>query len=202
MRFAERQTFPAHRKDFRFVLAIEEREYPVTRRQRLCFSLPIPLWRRDLKSPTPSLLQGARQDIRPSCHGPDPRRARLYLRFAAPPVPPLLGATHPPSQLRDGSTSYARARLDYYFHGAKFAPALSVPANDPDPDYVAHTRTTKANVTGRFTFENVPPGEYFISSQVLWKPEGAWLSEGGLIYEKVTVTGAETEPLRVIVSGK
>lgn len=100
------------------------------------------------------------------------------------------------------ATGYARARLDYYFHGSKFAPAVSIPKNDPDPDYVAHTRTTKASVTGRFTFENVPPGEYFISTQVVWKPEGAWLSEGGLIYETVTVTGAETEPLRVIVSGK
>jgi hypothetical protein len=100
------------------------------------------------------------------------------------------------------ATSYARARLDYYFHGAKFAPAASIPKNDPDPDYLVHTRETKAGSTGRFTFENVPPGDYYLSTQVIWRPEGAFLSQGGLIYEAVTVTGAETKPVDVIVSGK
>jgi hypothetical protein len=99
-------------------------------------------------------------------------------------------------------TSYAKARLDYYFHGAKFAPAGAVPKNDPDPDYVAHTRTTKAGTTGRFEFENVPPGRYYVSTQVIWKPEQAFHSEGGLIYEEVAVTGAEIKPVEVIVSGK
>ncbi|WP_442756379.1 carboxypeptidase regulatory-like domain-containing protein [Methylocystis sp. JAN1] len=99
-------------------------------------------------------------------------------------------------------TSYARARLDYYFHGAKFAPAASIQQNDPDPAYVAHTRTAKAGPTGRFIFENVPPGRYYVSTQVIWKAENAFRSEGGLIYEEVTVTGAEEKPVEVIVSGK
>ncbi|MGJ0392564.1 MAG: carboxypeptidase regulatory-like domain-containing protein [Methylocystis sp.] len=99
-------------------------------------------------------------------------------------------------------TGYAKARLDYYFHGAKFAPATAIPKNDPDPDYVAHTRTTKAGPTGRFEFENVPPGRYYVSTQVIWKPEQAFRPEGGLIYEEVAVTGAETKPVEVIVSGK
>jgi hypothetical protein len=99
-------------------------------------------------------------------------------------------------------TSYAQARLAYYFHGAKFTPASSVPANDPDPDYVAHTRTTKAGATGRFVFENVPPGRYYVSTQIIWTPDNAFRAQGGLIYEEVTVTGAETKPVDVIVSGK
>lgn len=37
---------------------------------------------------------------------------------------------------------------------------------------------------------------------MIWKPDGAFLSEGGLIYEEVTVTGAETKPVEVVVSGK
>jgi hypothetical protein len=100
------------------------------------------------------------------------------------------------------ATSYAKTRLDYYFHGAKFAPAASVPRNDPDPDYLARQRTTKAGSTGRFEFANVPPGRYFVSTQVIWKPEDKFLSEGGLIYEEAVVTGAETKPVEVIVSGK
>ncbi len=100
------------------------------------------------------------------------------------------------------ATSYARARLAYYFRGAKFAPAAFVPKNDPDPDYLAHMRMTKAGSTGRFVFENVPPGDYFVTTQLVWKPDSAFLSEGGLMYEEVTVTGTETKPVEVIVSGK
>lgn len=119
------------------------------------------------------------------------KAGQMNVRYAAGEIVRLIPATR-----------YARARLDYYFHGAKFAPASAIPKNDPDPDYVAHTRTTKAGPTGRFAFENVPPGDYFISTQVIWKPEQAFQSEGGLIYEEVTVTGAETKPVEVIVSGK
>lgn len=99
-------------------------------------------------------------------------------------------------------TSYAQARLDYYFHGAKFAPASSIAKNDPDPDYLAHTRATKTGSTGRFAFENVPPGRYYLSTQVIWQPEQAFQSEGGLMYEEATVTGAETKPVEVVISGK
>jgi hypothetical protein len=119
------------------------------------------------------------------------KTGHVNVRFASGEVVRLIPATR-----------YSRARLDYYFHGAKFAPALSVPKNDPDPGYLSHTRATKAGSTGRFVFENVPPGDYFLSTQVIWKPDGAFLSEGGLIYEEVTVTGAETKPVEVIVSGK
>lgn len=119
------------------------------------------------------------------------RTGHTNVRYAAGEIVRLIPATR-----------YARARLDYYFHGAKFAPAAAIPKNDPDPDYLAHMRTTKAGPTGRFVFENVPPGDYFVSTQVIWKPEGAFLSEGGLLYEEVTVTGAETKPVEVIVSGK
>ncbi len=119
------------------------------------------------------------------------KSGHVNVRFAAGEVVRLIPAT-----------TYARARLAYYFRGAKFAPAASIPKNDPDPDYLAHTRQTKAGSTGRFTFENVPPGDYFLSTQVIWKPDGAFLSEGGLIYEEVTVTGAETKPVEVIVSGR
>lgn len=119
------------------------------------------------------------------------RTGHTNVRYAAGEIVRLIPATH-----------YARARLAYYFHGAKFAPAAAIPQNDPDPDYLAHMRTTKAGPTGRFVFENVPPGDYIVSTQAIWKPEGAFLSQGGLLYEDVTVTGAETKPVEVIVSGK
>jgi hypothetical protein len=120
-----------------------------------------------------------------------PDRNGLSVRYAAGEIVRLIPAT-----------SYARARLDYYFHGAKFAPAASIPRNDPDPEYVAHTRTTKAGSTGRFEFADVPAGRYYVSTQVIWNTEGKFFSEGGLLYEEAIVTGAETKPVEVVVSGK
>jgi hypothetical protein len=119
------------------------------------------------------------------------RTGAVNVRYAAGEVVRLIPATR-----------YAKARLDEYFHGAKFAPASSIPKNDPDPDYLAHQRLTKAGATGRFEFANVPPGRYYVSTQIIWKPENKFLSEGGLIYEEVTVAGGETRPVEVVVSGK
>lgn len=119
------------------------------------------------------------------------KTGHVNVRFAAGEVVRLIPAT-----------SYSRSRLAYYFKGAKFVPAALASESDPDPEYLAHIRTTKAGSTGRFVFENVPPGDYFVSTQVVWKPDGALLSEGGLIYENVTITGAETKPVEVVVSGK
>jgi hypothetical protein len=119
------------------------------------------------------------------------KTGHVNVRFAAGEVVRLIPATR-----------YSRARLAQYFRGAKFTPATFASESDPDPEYLAHIRTTKAGSTGRFVFENVPPGDYFVSTQVVWKPDDAFLSEGGLMYEEVTVTGAETKPVEVVVSGK
>lgn len=99
------------------------------------------------------------------------------------------------------ASSYAQARIAHFYGGSKFVPASSIPKIEPDPDYVAYTRTTKTESTGRFTFENVAPGRYFLTTQLIWKPKDALTSEGGAMYEEVTVTGNEAGPVKVILSG-
>lgn len=99
-------------------------------------------------------------------------------------------------------TSYARARNDYTFQGEKFVRAINIPNLEADADYLAHTRKTKADARGHFTFENVAPGTYFLTTQVIWKPKKSFFSEGGLIYDEVTITGEEMKPVEVILSGK
>jgi hypothetical protein len=100
------------------------------------------------------------------------------------------------------ASAYARARIGYLFESGKFARATTAPGLDADAEYQAHMRVTKADARGRFSFEKVPPGTYFITSQIVWKPKKSFFSEGGLIYDEVTVTGDETQPIEVIVSGK
>jgi hypothetical protein len=47
----------------------------------------------------------------------------------------------------------------------------------------------------------VAPGDYFVTTQVIWGDEDALSREGGSVYDSVTVTGKETQPLHVILSG-
>ena len=73
---------------------------------------------------------------------------------------------------------------------------------ESDPEYRKFTRSTKAEADGRFTFDNVAPGTYYLWTQATWYADNAILPSGGIIYEKVTVTGDETGPVKAIVSGK
>lgn len=100
------------------------------------------------------------------------------------------------------ATAYARERFQNFYGNRKYVPHSGYPRDDnPDPAYAEYTRTTKAESNGRFVFENVAPGEYFVTSQVIWGDEGALFREGGSVYDSVTVTGKEKEPIQVILSG-
>jgi hypothetical protein len=100
------------------------------------------------------------------------------------------------------ATAYARARHAYTFQSEKYVRAINIPTLETEPEYRAHMRQTKADARGKFSFENVPPGTYFLTTQVIWKPRKSFFSDGGLIYDEVTITGEETKPVEVILSGK
>ncbi len=99
------------------------------------------------------------------------------------------------------ATAFARARFAHFYGGRKFVLALFMPNASVEPEYAAYTRTTKAGSTGRFTFDKVAPGRYFVTTQITWAPKEALLLEGGAVYDEVTVTGKETDPIEVVLSG-
>jgi hypothetical protein len=100
------------------------------------------------------------------------------------------------------ATAYARERFANFYGTRKFVPHRDYPRDDnPDPAYGEYTRTTKAEANGRFVFEKVAPGDYFVTTQVIWGDEDALSREGGSVYDSVTVTGKETQPLHLILSG-
>lgn len=99
------------------------------------------------------------------------------------------------------ATAYARARFTQFYGDKKFVPALLAQTPTQDPDYLAHIRTTKADAMGRFTFDKLAPGRYFVATQLTWTPSGRWVAEGGAMYDEVEVTGKESEPIRLILSG-
>ena len=100
------------------------------------------------------------------------------------------------------ATGYTRERFRNLYGTRKYVAHRAYPRDDnPDPAYAEYTRTTKAEANGRFVFENVAPGEYFVTTQVIWGDEDALFREGGSVYDSVTVTGKEKEPISVILSG-
>ena len=100
------------------------------------------------------------------------------------------------------ATAFARERFANFYGTRKYVPHSGYPAEDKaDPGYAEHTRTTKAEANGRFAFDKVAPGSYFVTTQVIWGDETAFTREGGSVYDSITLTGKETEPVHVILSG-
>ena len=100
------------------------------------------------------------------------------------------------------ATAYARERFAKLYGERKFVPVAAYPkAQETDPRYPEFIRTTKTESNGRFAFKNVAPGTYFISTQVTWQKSGDLAQQGGAIYETVTLTGKEEDPVEVVVSG-
>jgi hypothetical protein len=101
------------------------------------------------------------------------------------------------------ATAYASARFAQFYGAKKYVPAISMmlPREEPESEYAAYTRTTKASSTGRFSFDNVAPGRYFVATQLTFTPKGEWFKQGGAFYDEVTVTGKETDAIEVVLSG-
>lgn len=100
-------------------------------------------------------------------------------------------------------TAFSRERFRQLYGDRFYVASSAYPKQDtPDPAYVDHTRTTRADARGRFSFDKVAPGSYFVTTQVIWGAEDAAQREGGSVYDLVTLTGKETEPVEIILSGK
>jgi hypothetical protein len=121
-------------------------------------------------------------------------------------------------------TAYSRQRVEAIFESGKSIQSREAPDIPSDPDYLKYTRRWKTDSDGRFLFDNVAPGAYFVVTQMSWKkddppdpdadPETALrkavrkafqkdsdLLIGAAMYETVTVTGKEKAPIDVVVSG-
>jgi len=59
----------------------------------------------------------------------------------------------------------------------------------PDPRALAYVREQTADGNGRFTFKNVPPGDYFVTTEVTWEASNG--VQGGTVTERVKVNAYE-----------
>jgi len=100
-------------------------------------------------------------------------------------------------------TPYHAARIAALFPSGKTNNILALRqvAND-DPRVTEFQRRTIADAEGRFSFDGVAPGEYYVSTVVRWIAPGPYggTPQGGAIYERVTISGGSTVSL--IMTGR
>ena len=101
------------------------------------------------------------------------------------------------------ATPYARERFAKLYGGKKFKEATNFSkVAGEDPRFAEYMRKTKAESTGRFIFEKVAPGEYFVATTVTWQDtRDSYFSRGGSIYETVVVTGKEDKAVNLVING-
>ncbi len=97
------------------------------------------------------------------------------------------------------ANAYSDARIKAFYGDSKMADGTKrVDFADTHPEYVALTRTTKADKKGDFEFERVRPGRYYLITRVFWTERGVF--NGLHIYDEVTVRGSG-QTVDVILSG-
>ncbi len=95
-------------------------------------------------------------------------------------------------------TKYSSARIAAIYKGEKVS-YLGGNFESTPAEYGRQMRNTKADVDGKFYFDRVAPGDYFVATTVRWSVPGSYLPEGGHLYERVSVREGETA--RVVISG-
>ena len=102
------------------------------------------------------------------------------------------------------ATTYAVERIGALYGAGKQVQVILPPKIEgDDPQYRTFTRTSKANGEGRFTFAEVAPGNYFMTTSVQWCVPGAYgscITQGGSLMENITITGSERA--EVIMNGQ
>jgi len=69
--------------------------------------------------------------------------------------------------------------------------------SNESPEYSKHSKTTKCDAQGKFEFNNLPDGDYYVTTGVSWQAgvgAGAELfPEGAMLMKRLTVTGRNTK---------
>jgi hypothetical protein len=97
------------------------------------------------------------------------------------------------------ATAYAVERFNRMFDGDRRS-YFGNEVEPPPEDYYRHRRETKVDMTGKFSFENVPPGRYIVATRVFWTEPRSFFTHGGAMYDIIDVRNDETT--LAIVSGK
>ncbi|WP_375458210.1 carboxypeptidase regulatory-like domain-containing protein [uncultured Enterovirga sp.] len=97
------------------------------------------------------------------------------------------------------ATSYTVERFNSMF-GGDMRSYFGNAVENPPEGYYRYRRETKADMRGKFAFEELAPGRYIVATRVFWTEPSSYLTRGGAIYDIVEVKNDETT--EAIISGK
>lgn len=97
------------------------------------------------------------------------------------------------------ATAYATERFGKMFGGDRRS-YYGNAVDDPPEEYYTYRRETKVDMSGKFTFENVPKGRFIVATRVFWTEPKSWFTHGGAMYDLVDVK--DDEIATAIISGK
>ena len=66
--------------------------------------------------------------------------------------------------------------------------------DEADPAYWDDSRKTVCDIDGKFIFNNLPSGEYYVSTMIVWNVNN-YDYEGGVISKRIKVKDGETIPV-------
>lgn len=94
-------------------------------------------------------------------------------------------------------TYYSRERMVQIYGSGHFS-AFGKSFKNDDPQYLAYTRHTVADGEGKFTFDQVADGSYYITTTVVWM--AGYYRQGGALMALAEVKGGQ--PTNVIMTGE
>lgn len=89
-------------------------------------------------------------------------------------------------------TGYAQERMNALYRGGKINNMVPDPAST-DPLYLAMTKTVRANGEGRFRFDGLADGDYFVVTKVVWVVGGS--PQGGSLMETASIRNGQAVDL-------
>lgn len=98
------------------------------------------------------------------------------------------------------ATAYTVARFEALYRGRTSIPAMWMPSVEAGRVYASYTRRTKTHADGRFVFDRVASGTYFVTTHYIYTAKGSFTPEGAAMYGKVTV-GSDQRAASVAVVG-
>ena len=112
------------------------------------------------------------------------------------------------------ATTYARQRFAALYGSGRTVPASAIQKMPADPSYEENTRTTRAEANGRFEFDNLAPGTYFVTAQIVYRDKHQFVhfqsgiyhniqkvgSDGGAMFETGTITGKEKDAVKLVLT--
>ena len=95
-------------------------------------------------------------------------------------------------------STYARERMAYLYGSGEEGFNLLAggrPADfvGDDPRYGATVKTTRCDAHGRFSFGELPDGDYYLVATVTWRERAQGMDEGGMLMRRVQVRTGETK---------